>query len=90
MVYTIENECDLSMDDDPISFKMAMESDNSEEWFDASKEEMKSMDDNHVWDLVELPDGFKTIGCKWVYKTKRDSKGKPERRKSRLVAKGFT
>ena len=90
VVYTIENECDLSMDDDPISFKMAMESDNSEEWFDASKEEMKSMDDNHVWDLVELPDGFKTIGCKWVYKTKRDSKGKPERRKSRLVAKGFT
>ena len=90
VVYTIENECDLSMDDDPISFKMAMESDNSEEWFDASKEEMKSMDDNHVWDLVELPDGFKTIGCKWVYKTKRDSNGKPERRKSRLVAKGFT
>ena len=90
VVYTIENECDLSMDDDPISFKMAMESDNSEEWFDASKEEMKSMDDNHVWDLVELSDGFKTIGCKWVYKTKRDSNGKPERRKSRLVAKGFT
>lgn len=90
MVYTIENECDLSMDEDPISFKMAMESDNSEEWFDSSKEEMKSMDDNHVWDLVELPDGFKTVGCKWVYKTKRNSKGKPERRKSRLVAKGFT
>ncbi|XP_013617106.1 PREDICTED: probable receptor-like protein kinase At1g67000 [Brassica oleracea var. oleracea] len=74
VVYNIENECDLSMDDDPISFKMAMESDNSEEWFDASKEERKFMDDNHVWDLVELPDGFKTIGSKWVYKTKRDSK----------------
>ena len=47
---------------------------------------MNSMANNQVWDLVELPKGVKAIGCKWVFKTKRDSSGNIER----LVAKGFT
>src|ERR1044072_1369287 len=67
-----------------------MESDNSEDWINAMKEELKSMDDNNVWDLVELPKGSKRVGCKWVFKTKRDSKDNIERYKARLVAKGFT
>ena len=54
------------------------------------QEEMKSMKDNGVWDLVEFPKGMKPIGCKWIFKTKRDSKGNVERYKARLVAKGFT
>ena len=28
------------------------------------KDEMKSMKDNGVWDLVELPEGVKPIDCK--------------------------
>ncbi|KAL4301915.1 hypothetical protein GQ457_10G014520 [Hibiscus cannabinus] len=51
---------------------------------------MNSMKNNEVWDLVSLPDGVKAIGCKWVFKTKKDSKGNIERYKARLVAKGFT
>ena len=53
-------------------------------------DELKSMVQNEVWDLVELPEGYKKVGCKWVFKTKRDSKGNIERYKARLVAKGFT
>ena len=56
----------------------------------AMKDELKSMDQNEVWELVELPKGYKKVGCKWVYKTKHDSKGNIERFKARLVAKGFT
>jgi hypothetical protein len=48
------------------------------------------MSTNKVWDLVEIPEGGKTVGCKWVYKTKYDSKGKIQWFKARLVAKGFT
>ncbi|KAA0067411.1 Retrovirus-related Pol polyprotein from transposon TNT 1-94 [Cucumis melo var. makuwa] len=45
------------------------------------------MNDNEVWDLVELPKESKKVGCKWVFKTKRDSNGNIERYKARLVAK---
>ena len=54
------------------------------------KDEMKSMQDNDIWNLVEFPESVKPIGCKWIFKTKRDSKGNVERYKARLVTKGFT
>ena len=54
------------------------------------EEELKSMGSNDVWDLVDIPDGVKPVGCKWVYKTKRDSKENVEQFKARLVAKGLT
>jgi len=53
-------------------------------------EELKSMEYNKVWDLVQLPESSKRIGCRWVFKTKRDSNGNIERYKARLVAKGYT
>ena len=59
-------------------------------WYDVMIDEMNSMKNNGVWDLVELPNGVKPIGCKWVFKTKKDSLGNIERYKARLVAKGFT
>ena len=90
VVYSVEHGCDLSIDKDPVSFKKAMECYDSEKWFNAMKEELKSMDDNEVWELVELPNEKKRVGCKWVFKTKRDSKGNIERHKARLIAKGYT
>ena len=80
----------ISLEDDPISVSQVKQSSNSEKWIEVTKEEMKSMKDNGVWDLVELPEGIKSIGCKWIFKTKRDSKGNIARYKARLVAKGFT
>ena len=51
------------------------------------EDEMKSMSSKDVWDLEEIPKGAKTVGCKWVYKTKYDSKGNVEKYKARLVEK---
>ena len=90
VVYLQESEYDLGIDNDPVSFSEAIESASSTKWLDAMKEELKSMDHNDVWDLVELPEGCKRVGCKWVFKTKLDSNGNIERHKARLVAKGFT
>jgi len=59
-------------------------------WIDAMKEELKSMYENDVWDIVKLPEGSKRVGCKLVFKTKRDSISNIERYKTRVVAKGYT
>ena len=42
------------------------------------KTEMELMYSNQVWNLVEAPNGIKSIGCKWVYKRKRGIDGKVE------------
>ncbi|RDX95965.1 hypothetical protein CR513_21434, partial [Mucuna pruriens] len=80
-----EHEDDIGLTkDDPINFCRAMQKSNYKKWIDAMKDEMKSMQDNDVWDLFELPEGVKPIGCKWIFKTKKDSKGNIERYKARL------
>ena len=37
------------------------------------EDEMKSININKVWDLNIIPKEAKTVGYKWVYKTKLDS-----------------
>jgi hypothetical protein len=90
VIYLQESDFDIGLSKDLISFSQALESVDSTKWMNAMKDELKSMDQNEVWDLVELPEGYKKVGCKWVYKTKHDFKGNIERFKARLVAKGFT
>jgi hypothetical protein len=64
IVYLTEEGCDLGHGDDPISFKQAIMSRNSSQWLEAMNDEMKSMEINEVWYLVELPVGVKPVGCK--------------------------
>ena len=80
----------MNSEEDPVTFEEAMKSPHSSKWHVAMEDELKSMKENKVWDLEEIPKEAKTVGCKWVYKTKCDSKGKIERYKARLVTKGFT
>ena len=90
VVYLQESDYNIGAKNDPETFSQAMSCKKSNLWHDAMKEEMNSMMSNGVWDLVELPNEAKAIGCKWVFKTKKDSLGNIERYKARLVAKGFT
>ena len=83
-------ETNIGVENDPETFSQAINCKESDLWYNNMKDELDSMKSNEVLDLVELPKGAKAIGCKWVYKTKRDSLGKIERYKARLVDKGFT
>lgn len=59
------------------------------EWVEAMKKELEALEKNHTWELTTLPPGKKAIGCKWVYKIKRNPDGTIDRFKARLVAKGY-
>lgn len=48
------------------------------------------MEQNNDWDLILLPEGYKQVGCKWVFKTKPGSKVNIERYKGQLGTKGYT
>ena len=90
VVYLGEHDFDIGPVSDPMTYKDAVTCPQSSMWVNAMQDEIASIDHNGVWELVELPIGCKPIGCKWVYKTKKDSQGRIERFKARLVAKGFT
>ena len=74
----------------PNSASEALKSHKKKDWRSAMEDEIKSLNDNDVFDLVDLPDGKKTVGSKWVFKEKVAADGSTERLKARLVAQGYT
>ena len=56
--------------DEPTTYSEAMVGSDSESWLGAMRSELKSMDENQVWNLVDLPDGARPVECKWVFKKK--------------------
>jgi len=88
IVYLQESNYNIGAENDPETFYQAMSCKESNLWYDAMKDEMNSMQSNRVWNLVELPNGAKAIGCKWVFKTKKDSLVNIESYKARLTTKG--
>jgi predicted RNA binding protein YcfA (HicA-like mRNA interferase family) len=45
--------------------------------------------ENGTWELVRLPHGKTAIGCRWVFKIKRNADGSIDKYKGRIVAKGY-
>lgn len=85
-LYNVKNE----LKREPRSYQEAMNSANHEDWEKAMREELNSIKENGTWTLTDLPSNRKSIGSKWVFKTKQDENGKVVRFKARLVAQGFT
>ncbi|GKB17709.1 putative ribonuclease H-like domain-containing protein [Tanacetum coccineum] len=54
------------------------------------QEELLQFKLQKVWTLVDLPNGKRAIGAKWVFRNKKDDRGIVVRNKARLVAQGYT
>ncbi|GJT07942.1 putative ribonuclease H-like domain-containing protein [Tanacetum coccineum] len=58
-------------------------------WIEAMQEELLQFKLQEVWTLVELPNGKRAIGIKWVFRNKKDERGVVIKNKARLVAQGI-
>ena len=58
-------------------------------WVEAMNSEFSSLLQQKTWSLVPLPPSKNVVGCRWVFKIKRNSDGSLARYKERLVAKGY-
>ena len=71
--------CNLRNEDDPISYRDAFSRPDVPDWQAAYKDEMKSLHDHKVWDLIprdQVPACRKVIPLKPVFYYKHDSDGK--------------
>lgn len=75
---------------EPTSYEEAIVCEDREKWIAAMNEEMISIDENKTWELAELPEHRKAIGCKWVYKIKQGANNEITQYKARLVAQGYS
>ncbi|CAJ2637748.1 unnamed protein product [Trifolium pratense] len=76
----------LLADSEPLNYRDALK---SNVWKRAMEEELKSIEKNQTWKLVDLPDKKKKIDVKWVFKVKLNPDGTMSKHKARLVARGF-
>ena len=71
---------------EPPSFTIASK---IPEWRAAMASEFDALQRQHTWSLVPSCSNQNLVGCRWVYKIKRNTDGSVSRYKARLVAKGF-
>lgn len=50
--------------------------------------EISSIEKNQTWELIDLPIGAKTIGVKWIYKTRLNELGEVDKYKACLWLRG--
>lgn len=60
------------------------------EWEQALEYDIKVLQVNDIWSIVDLPTDKRVVECKLIYKVKHEADGSIERFKAHLMAKGFT
>lgn len=53
------------------------------------EEELEALKRNNTWCLVPYTSSMNVVGCKWMFRVKRNVDGSFQRCKARLMAKGF-
>ena len=75
--------------DKPTNYEEAMMSPDSAKWLEAMKSERRSIHENKVWTLIDLPNDRRAIEIKWIFKRKTDADSSVTIYKARIVAKRF-
>jgi hypothetical protein len=75
---------------DPRIHKETLSCPEKEKWITAMKKELDSLRKHNTYRLAKLPLDRRAVGCKWVFKIKRDATESITRYKARLVAQGYT
>lgn len=58
-------------------------------WRKAMDEEMSAIVRNKTWELVPPSTSQNVVGCKWIFRIKKDKDGHITKYKARYVARGF-
>jgi hypothetical protein len=74
---------------DPIEPTTVSQAMKDPRWRSAMAAELNALVRNGTWDLVPPQAHHNVVGCKWVFRIKRNPDGTIARYKARLVAKGF-
>ena len=80
------------IDDDiiPLNYDDIKNKPNSDKWYQAVTDELQALKRNQTWKLVEKPKNKNIVGCKFIFRIKRDKNGEVFKHKARLVAQGFS
>lgn len=68
LIYYALNIGEGDQGSDPSNYTEAVQDRNNAEWIKAMNEEMKSIDQNQTWTLVDPLKGQRVVGCKWIFK----------------------
>ncbi|CAI7736383.1 unnamed protein product [Closterium sp. NIES-54] len=79
----------INLPHEPATMEEALIGDDREAWLASREDDFKSHMENETWTLTNLPPGRKALDCTWVLRVKTNAEGNLERRKTRLVIKGF-
>lgn len=75
---------------EPNTIEEAMSGPDKAQWDKAIQTELQNLKSKDTWELTKAPKNRNVIGCRWVFKLKRDADGRVQKYKARLVAKGFS
>ncbi|KAL3519542.1 hypothetical protein ACH5RR_017691 [Cinchona calisaya] len=81
----IYQRCNIAICE-PADHKEAL---GNPKWKKAMGDELFMIEKNKTWELVDKPQDMKVIGVKWVFRTKLNADGSINKKKARLVVKGY-
>jgi hypothetical protein len=80
----LNETANVASGEEPQTHQQAMQSPDFSKWHEAELYELEMINRLGTCKLIKLPKGRKPVGCKWVYKIKRDICRAP------IVAQGFS